>query len=174
MTPSGDTTNRRPVPSCGVATWSGALTTPPVPRGVSVIAGCARTGAASAAASARAARIARGMDGTVFLIAAPAESAWTMPDAGSLLRWRRRGRDLVGQAPIGGEQLLQNLVVIRLLPQARILAREVRDRQVGPAVRRSEVVEDDGEPLVVRQADVVDHGEVEVADPELGGDVLSR
>ena len=81
---------------------------------------------------------------------------------------RRRRGCLCGRA-VGGEELGEDFVVVRLLAQPRVLAREIGDRHVGEARPGVEGVQDDGETLIVRQADVVDHREIEVRQPELGG-----
>ena len=74
-----------------------------------------------------------------------------------------------GRVLVCGQELREDLVVIRLLPQSRVLPREVRQRQVRRSVRSVEVVEDHGQPLIMGKADVVDHGKVEGPQPELGG-----
>src|SRR5207244_5783222 len=91
----------------------------------------------------------------------PASASFLPPSEASFRN--RRGLASRRPPPLAfREQLGQDLVVVRLLAQARVLAREEGQRDVRASAGGVEVVQDNGEALVVRKARIVDHREIEV------------
>src|SRR5512141_2703234 len=67
---------------------------------------------------------------------------------------------------IGLKEILYHLLDVRFFLQARVRPRE--EYGGDPCASPAKVFQDDRESLVVRQSDVVDHGEIVITDPELG------